>query len=57
MEELKVKVLEVADKADERFGNELVEIIVEIDGRKLAIWTTQSNVDAIRFDLNRKKSN
>ena len=42
MEELKVKVVEVSQEK-------------ELDGRKIAVWTTGSNINALRFDIDKKR--
>lgn len=36
--------------------NDMRKIVVEIDGRKLAIYTTQSNINAFKFDQQQKKN-
>ena len=53
MEELKVKVVEVSQEQPQ--GNDFIRVIVEIDGRKIAVWTTESNINALCFDIDRKK--
>lgn len=35
-------------------GDDFRKVIVEIDGRKVAIWTTESNLKAIEFDQQSK---
>lgn len=54
MEELKVKVVEVAQEKEQPQGNDYIQVIVEINGRKIAVWTTESNINALRFDMDRK---
>lgn len=54
MEELKVKVVEVSQEKEQLEGNDFIRVIVEIDGRKIAVWTTESNIKAIRFDIKGK---
>lgn len=54
MEELKVKVVEVSQEKEQLEGNDFIRVIVEIDGRKIAVWTTESNIKAIRFDTKDK---
>lgn len=56
MKELKVKVLEVSQKQEQPEGNDYIRVTIEIDGRKLAIWTTESNINALRFDIDRKRN-
>ena len=53
MEELKVKVVEVSQEKEQ--GNDYMRVTVEIDGRKIAVWTTESNIKALRFDIDRKR--
>lgn len=55
MEELKVKVVEISQEKDQPQGNDYMRVTVEIDGRKIAVWTTESNIKALRFDLDRKR--
>lgn len=55
MEELKVKVVEISQKKEQPQGNDYMRVTVEIDGRKIAVWTTESNIKALRFDLDRKR--
>lgn len=54
MEELKVKVVEVAQEKEQPQGYDYVQITVEINGRKIAVWTTESNIKALRFDMDKK---
>ena len=54
MEELKVKVVGVSQEKEQPQGNDFIRVIVEIDGRKIAVWTTESNINALCFDLDRK---
>ena len=42
MEELKVKVVEVSQEKEQPQGNDYMRVTVEIDGRKIAVWTTES---------------
>lgn len=56
MEELKVKVVEVSQEKEQPQGNDYMRVTVEIDGRKIAVWTTESNIKALRFDIDRKLS-
>ena len=51
MEELKVKVVEVSQEKEQPQGSDFIRVTVEIDGRKIAVWTTESNINALRFDL------
>lgn len=37
MEELKVKVVEVSQEKEQPQGNDFIRVIVEIDGRKIAV--------------------
>lgn len=53
MEELKVKVVEVSQEKEQPQGNDFIRVIVEIDGRKIAVWTTESNINALCFDIDR----
>lgn len=55
MEELKVKVVEVSQEKEQPQGSDFIRVTVEIDGRKIAIWTTESNINALHFDLERKR--
>ena len=55
MEELKVKVVEVSQEKEQPQGNDFIRVIVEIDGRKIAVWTTESNINALCFDIDRKR--
>ena len=55
MEELKVKVVEVSQEKEQPQGNDYMRVTVEIDGRKIAVWTTVSNINALRFDIDRKR--
>lgn len=36
-------------------GNDYIRVTVEIDGRKIAVWTTESNINALRFDIDKKR--
>lgn len=36
--------------------NDMRKVVVEIDGRKFAIWTTESNIKAFEFDQQEKKN-
>lgn len=56
MEELKVRVLEVSQEKELPKGYDYMRVTVEIDGRKIAIWTTESNIDALRFDIDKKRN-
>ena len=55
MEELKVKVVEISQEKEQPQGNDFIRVVVEIDGRKIAVWTTESNIKALCFDIDRKK--
>ena len=55
MKELKVKVVEVSQENELPKGYDYMRVTVEIDGRKIAIWTTESNIKALRFDIDRKR--
>ena len=55
MEELKVKVVEVSLEKEQPQGNDFIRVIVEIVGRKIAVWTIESNIYALCFDIDRKK--
>lgn len=55
MEELKVKIVEVSQEKEQPRDNDYIRVTVEIDGRKIAVWTTESNIKALRFDLDRKR--
>ena len=55
MEELKVKVVEVSQEKEQPQGNDYIRVTVEIDGRKIAVWTTESNINALRFDIDKKR--
>lgn len=35
--------------------NDMRKVVVELDGRKLAIYTTESNINAFKFDQQQKK--
>lgn len=54
MEEVKVKVVEVSQEKEQPKGNDYVRVTVEIGGRKIAVWTTESNIKALRFDMDKK---
>lgn len=54
MKELKVKVVEVSKEKEQLKGNDYIRVTVEIDGRKMAVWTTESNIKALRFDMDPK---
>lgn len=51
MEELKVKVVEVSQEKEQPQGNDYIRV----DGRKIAVWTTESNINALRFDIDKKR--
>ena len=53
MEELKVKVVEVSQEKEQPQGNDYIRVTV--DGRKIAVWTTESNINALRFDIDKKR--
>ena len=55
MEELKVKVVEVSQEKELPQGYDYMRVTIEIDGRKIAVWTTESNIKALRFDIDRKR--
>lgn len=55
MEELKVKIVEVSQKKEQPRENDYIRVTVEIDGRKIAVWTTESNIKALRFDFDKKR--
>lgn len=55
MEELRVKVVEVSQEKEQLQGSDYIHITVEIGGRKIAVWTTENNINAIRFDMGKKK--
>lgn len=55
MEELKVKIVEVSQEKEQPQGNDFIRVIIEFEGRKIAVWTTESNIKALRFDLDRKR--
>lgn len=55
MEELKVKVVEISQEKEQPQGNDYMRVTIEIDGRKIVVWTTESNIKALRFDLDRKR--
>lgn len=55
MEELKVKIVEVSQEKEQPRDNDYIRVTVEIDGRKIAVWTTESKIKALRFDLDRKR--
>lgn len=55
MEELKVKVVEISQEKEQPQGNDYMRVTVDIDGRKIAVWTTESKIKALRFDLDRKR--
>lgn len=37
-------------------GDDYRKVIIEIDGRKMAFWTTESNLKAIEFDKQQKSN-
>lgn len=55
MEELKVKIVEVSQEKEQPRDNDYIRVTVEIDGRKIAVWTTESNIKALRFDFDKKR--
>lgn len=55
MEELKVKIVEVSQEKEQPRDNDYIRVTVEIDGRKIAVWTTESNIKVLRFDIDRKR--
>lgn len=55
MKELEVKIVEVSQEQEQPKGNDYVRVTVEIGGRKIAIWTTESNIKALRFDMDKKR--
>ena len=55
MEELKVKIVEVSQEQEQPKGNNYVRVTVEIGRRKIAVWTTESNIKALRFDMDKKR--
>lgn len=44
MEELKVKVVEVSQEKEQPQGNDYIRVTVEIDGRKIAVWVLQNDI-------------
>lgn len=55
MKELKVKIVEVSQEQEHPQGNDYVRVTVEIGGRKIAVWTTESNIKTLRFDVDKKR--
>ena len=55
MEELQVKHMEVPQKKELQQGNDFIRVVDEIDGRNIAVWTTESNIIDICYDIDRKK--
>ncbi|WP_192938487.1 hypothetical protein [Parabacteroides distasonis] len=55
MEELRIKIVEVSQEKEQLQGSDYIRITVEIGGRKIAVWTTESNINAIRFDMGKNK--
>ena len=55
MEELKIKIVEVAQEKERPRGNDYIQVTVEINGRNIAVWTTESNIKALRFDMDKKE--
>ncbi len=55
MKELKVKIVEVGEELHQPPGKDYIRLIIEIGGRKLAIWTTETNLNALKFDSNNSK--
>lgn len=53
MKELKVNIVEVSQEQKQPQGNDYIRVIVEIGGRKIAVWTTESNIKALRFDMDK----
>lgn len=53
MKELKVNIVEVAQEQKQPTGDDYIRVIVEIGGRKIAVWTTESNIKALRFDMDK----
>ena len=55
MKNINVKLLEIVpDNKEEMPSGKLKRVLVEIDGRKLFFWTTESNIEALEFDFNQK---
>ena len=54
MEELKVKVVEVSQEKEQPQGNDYIRVTVEIDGRKIAVWTTESNIKLYALILTKR---
>lgn len=46
--------MEVAQEKEQPQGNDYIQVIVEINNRKIAVWTTESNTNALRFDMDKK---
>ena len=44
MEELKVKVVEVSQEKEQPQGNDFIRVIVEIDGRKIAVSVSYTHL-------------
>ena len=50
MEEINIKVIEIAQKPQQPQGNDFIRLIVEIGYRKTEVWTHQNNIDTLQFD-------
>lgn len=55
MKELKVKIVEVSQEKEHPQSNDYIRVTVEIDGRKIAVWTTESDIKALCFDMDKKR--
>ena len=54
MEEVKVKVVEVWEEKEEGEGKELIGVMVEIEGGKIGVWSRESKMNGVWFDIERK---
>lgn len=52
MKELIVKIVEVGEELHQPLGRDYIRLIIEIGVSKLVIWTTEANLNALKFDSN-----
>lgn len=55
MEKLKAKIVEVSQEKAQPQGNDYIRVTVEIGERKIAVWTTESNIKVLCFDMDKKR--
>lgn len=47
--------MEVSQEKEQPQGSDYIRVTVEIGGRKIAVWTTESHIKALRFDMDKKR--